>query len=898
MAQGFLNPSDEPYFVLRSGPMTFVYPESFNSQLQNYVEIHGKLRTLYDKEFGSSLKGSPSVVIASSRNQMPNGFATVIPNIFSVFYNGGGEYIDYFSYQSWWKVLTFHETIHLYQLDAKSPFGQIVSDFFGHPYFLALGIVPVFVHPNVLTPRFMMEGNAVLNESRFENGGRLYNGTWRAIFLSLVREKKLDAKRIYNSHLDFPYGEEHYLIGAYWNQMLAQKFGIEKTNQFFRAQGEHWLNPLILDKTFQTHFGAKFSALNADFLNQWKPLALKQNHVAATPPLFSSALLPFHEPLSSDERNIYFLSQGDGRRPEELKIFDKATQTLRSEPSGLSLGRVFKIGDRWASGTTQQVNVYETKLGLFDESLRPIPGSLDKVWLDRKANHEAYFHVLESFDEPILYVDGVKVGTAHSSAILDYSGNVFYMKQNGNSREIWKNSTIIGSYIGSTGKPVDIGADGAFYFIAPTEYGSSLFRLHESKIARVSKLDTFSDAKLISDQAVFAQLVSADGLNYHVLSLAAEEGTPTNYDYGLNKSPIANLQSAPNSANEPQTPNVQAEQKGEPYSGIRNLRYNSLLPTIGYSDQDGFLFSLVTHFSDILNFHQVSLGVGNIGGWSGQAAYLYSRYRLGVGLEIEYDEDYVDLLSTSKARDYKSIDRDAFLTLVYPLIVNGRWSSRWKIQSGYRDTQLLDFHLNYYLQRSLVDLKWSRSTFLGYFPHASAELRAGYELRTRASDWRDPSPLWGGSLGGSLDVFRESVFNAKVQGGASDRARIELNEEEVLIEKNDLPLLSSSSPRVKEFKKYTLGFQQAVNVGLYHHIIPLGLRRFAPFVSASLFQTEHFSQNTFRKDFRQFAAGVNLEILLAHVFGPIRLTVAAIQDDWKRPKDETTYWISLSDLGL
>jgi len=44
----------------------------------------------------------------------------------------------------------------------------------GNTPFTHIGILPIFPIPNIMINPFLLEGNAVLNESRFGNGGRLY----------------------------------------------------------------------------------------------------------------------------------------------------------------------------------------------------------------------------------------------------------------------------------------------------------------------------------------------------------------------------------------------------------------------------------------------------------------------------------------------------------------------------------------------------------------------------------------------------------------------------------------------------------------------------------------------------------------------------------------------------
>ncbi len=90
-----------------------------------------------------------------------------------VFYNAGISDIDYFCSSSWIKELMIHETAHNFQLNPKD---NIVSDtahkILGNNPLVPVFFVPGFPVPNIMIKSILLEGNSVLNESRFGIGGR------------------------------------------------------------------------------------------------------------------------------------------------------------------------------------------------------------------------------------------------------------------------------------------------------------------------------------------------------------------------------------------------------------------------------------------------------------------------------------------------------------------------------------------------------------------------------------------------------------------------------------------------------------------------------------------------------------------------------------------------------
>ena len=175
----------------------------------------------YEKEFGFKLDEKMRVGIASSRNQIANAMATPAPLNLQFLYGAGAGAVDYFCFDSWMKTILIHETAHNYQLNPKKNWISKVSHkVFGNTPFSILGPLLMFPIPNMLENSFIMEGNAVLNESRFGNGGRLYSGYALAEVVAMAHAGEIRPEMMYNPTLEFPYGEKYYLIGGFFQQFL------------------------------------------------------------------------------------------------------------------------------------------------------------------------------------------------------------------------------------------------------------------------------------------------------------------------------------------------------------------------------------------------------------------------------------------------------------------------------------------------------------------------------------------------------------------------------------------------------------------------------------------------------------------------------------------------------
>ena len=146
------------------------------------------------------------VGLISDYNQIANGFSTQWPNNRQINYVGGTQLVDYFTTTSWLDTLLYHETAHNYQVNVK---GSVVSrslhSVFGNGTF----IVPIpLAVPNAMENSFMLEGNAVLNESWHGNGGRLYSGRLKAQTLLQAKAGNIVASDVYNRSEERRVGKE------------------------------------------------------------------------------------------------------------------------------------------------------------------------------------------------------------------------------------------------------------------------------------------------------------------------------------------------------------------------------------------------------------------------------------------------------------------------------------------------------------------------------------------------------------------------------------------------------------------------------------------------------------------------------------------------------------------
>src|SRR4051812_32233808 len=191
-------PSDVPYFRFKKGDVQYIYDNDTRDAVAQLTAYQETFRRMYDKSFNWHLSERQDLILTSSRQQIANAYATTTPNIKSVWFPSGADFLDSTATSSWMLTLASHETAHLYQLNSKSEFPAAISTVVGNSPFVFLFALPVWLSPNFLTPTFLLEGNAVLQESRINQGGRLHSGEARALVLAQIQAGQIDPNRLIN----------------------------------------------------------------------------------------------------------------------------------------------------------------------------------------------------------------------------------------------------------------------------------------------------------------------------------------------------------------------------------------------------------------------------------------------------------------------------------------------------------------------------------------------------------------------------------------------------------------------------------------------------------------------------------------------------------------------------
>lgn len=221
---------DETYYKHTNENTEIIFSKD-NLEFANRTNaIEPEIHKHYEKSFNWKLDDTLYVGLLSHRNQIPNGYSTQWPINRQINYIGGAQNIDYFSSTSWLDTLLYHESAHNYQTNVKASwFSRFFHSIFGNGFLYGL---PLSV-PNVMENSFLLEGNAVLNESWHGNGGRLYSGRFKAQTILQAKAGRITPELTYNTTLNFPYSETYYITGGFYHLYMAENMAYTISTDIF-----------------------------------------------------------------------------------------------------------------------------------------------------------------------------------------------------------------------------------------------------------------------------------------------------------------------------------------------------------------------------------------------------------------------------------------------------------------------------------------------------------------------------------------------------------------------------------------------------------------------------------------------------------------------------------------
>ena len=842
---GVVVPDD--YFISDDENISYLYSSEHQGLFPDFSKYQKKIIQEYEKEYGYKLDEKLYVGLASNKNQIANGFSTQFPFNSQLFYGAGAGYIDYFCFSSWLKTLIIHETAHNFQLNPKeNDLSRISHKILGNNPFSMIGILPLFPVPNITESSFVLEGNAVVNESRFGNGGRLFSGYALAEVIALARAGAITPELMYNRTLAFPYGEKFYLVGGFFQHFLVERYGISKVNNYFRTYSTQPF-PLFADTIFKKQFGKGFATLLSEFV-----ALLKKEHQGFTPTegeLLATTKL--FVPMNSNSNEIYGFVSDRKSAPTVIEI-DRKNQALNYIKGSWITGEIFKHEGAYYSQSSAKISPTNIAMGLFDSEGYLLEGSEGRIIQGYTERGEmVYFDVKSSIENPQLYVEENFYTQSHSSVYVK-NNDLYYFKQEGEKRVLYKNREPLFSFQGHYGFVSDVDDSGTIYFIAPSEHGTTVYSLLNGVTYRVTKGDDVIDFKLLNKKRAVVATIGANGYSYQSV-IIKNQSSNSSHPYTFKLFDKKNLSSLSSTLDVTNFKNKKSTLPHQPYNSLTQLKYSSLNQSLSYESYTGMGVDLKANFSDPLTQNQLS------------AILSYNEERTVGGLHYENSAFPVEfggsIYGVKESEDFMQRRReygwDSYFN--YPFLATGYW--RGSAELGYTRA-----YNNLYRKPLTLSLDVSNHKQFGLSKYPN-HLNAFSIFATKDRDnsvlgvsyeWEHDMP-WQSYVGvkgaylksDEVDVGREKGIELSDTFSSLQSDRATLN----------IPTFGTTH-YAQEVKMGELSLKKVFDGSIYNYSFPLSLQRESLYLKQRIYDVDF--NDKVNKKYNETVVGIEFDWLFFH----------------------------------
>ena len=814
---------DETYYKHQGKNTQIIFTKAHLPFAQRADIIENELHPYYEKSFNWELDETLYIGLLSHHNQIPNGYSTQYPINRQINYIGGSQHIDYFCSTSWLDTLLYHESAHNYQFNVKANgFSRFLHSVFGTGSFMFP--LPLSV-PNVMENLFMVEGNAVLNESWHGNGGRLYSGRFKAQTILQAKAGKITPQNVYNTTLNFPYGETYYITGGFYNLYMAQKYGIDNLNRYFHQHSKLFIWPQLTNHSMRKVTGVSFE----DSLREFAQYYASKKFTKAGGQKFLGS--QYYYDINSDENEVYFITNETGVEEPQLNIIDKKSLEIRKQKGSWLGGKVIKKDDSYYTIGYSYTSAFNIHQGLHNSDANILDSTKSKVLQGYlHSGKPVYFDSKSSYTQPNLFIGDKFFRQVNSSVHIDKDNNIYYFIQNGKRRTLYKNNTALFSYLGFYGIISDIDSNNNIYFIANSKNGSSLYKYSGDKVTRAHEADNILGAKLLNNSKVVLSAVGEDEYYYTLDTLKTIDEIPYNTtlffeheDY-YEKVNYKNLQHKES--------NIKLDDQ---YNSLLDIHYSSTNLFLSVTNENSIIGNMNMNFADPLMQNQVSFlfSRDDLNTTFGGLSYSSNQYILNYSFlfyqvlddnNINYLRDYTAMaslnipfvrfskysgdLSLSYLQEYDTIREPLTLSLKY---------SRYEQYGKSMYTNYLNY-FNLFLVKERDDLIYGGIyKFSHYLPNEFYLSFGAKYTQTDAKEYINTNGIKISSSSGS--VYDLSQIN--------------------------IPNIKSTFYGVKNAGYADIGLYKVLNFSKYFFTFPISLQRESIYTKYRYYQLSGFTDNNY-----------------------------------------------------
>jgi len=239
------------------------------------------------------------------------------------------------AYDDWIDILITHELVHVFHLDTVHGLYRAVNAVFG------FGVLGKLTTPNVLQPRWIVEGIATYDESVESSQGRRRSAQFDAYIRMAVldgRFAKID--QVSSGARLFPHGTSVYLYGLHFMHYIATRYGRDK----LRNLSHHYARQVVpygINRAMEDIVGTDFYTLWEEFKADTTRRFLAQSRRIRSRGLRQGRRLTYsgestrYPFWAADDAHVWFFA-ADGHRDEGIARISATGGRIRE---GVGIGR-------------------------------------------------------------------------------------------------------------------------------------------------------------------------------------------------------------------------------------------------------------------------------------------------------------------------------------------------------------------------------------------------------------------------------------------------------------------------------------------------------------------------------------------------------------------------------
>ncbi len=258
-------------------------------------------------------------ITLSDSQDTANGSATAVPFPRINAYATAPEALSVLeAYDDWIDILISHELTHVVHLDTVHGLSRLANALLG------FGVLGKVTAPNILQPRWVVEGLATMEESNLSSQGRRRSAQFDAYMRMAVLDRQFQTiDQVSSGARIFPHGSSVYLYGVHFMHYIQARYGHDKLRELSHIYATQVV-PFGINRAVQKVLGVDFGQLYKEFKEDTVRRFENQARRIKSRGLRQGRRMTFsgettrYPSWSRDDAWVYFY-KADGHREEGLK---------------------------------------------------------------------------------------------------------------------------------------------------------------------------------------------------------------------------------------------------------------------------------------------------------------------------------------------------------------------------------------------------------------------------------------------------------------------------------------------------------------------------------------------------------------------------------------------------